>query len=262
MNKEQTFIPSGSMLRPIWGSTDITLFIFAGAAAEFALNKEVDWLYFTGRLPSDPIGRLFSTVSYAQRIIFSEDEKSFLTIEEINRAHEGVEKARGMNIEEDSYHEVLFMLIYYSIACYELLERKLSLKEKDEIVYSFSKIGVRMHLQELPIDYSSFQKTYVQHLNTRLERSHFTTDLYRQYRKHLGAFRYFVLLEVQRLVVSEQVNKILGLGKPRVARLVLPFYKLLRKRGLHRPLIYMMIPKKYISQFNKMANQNDRSGRN
>ncbi|MEJ7663471.1 MAG: hypothetical protein WKG07_29945 [Hymenobacter sp.] len=38
------------------------LFIFAGAAAEFALNKAVDWLYFTGRLPADPLGRLFSTV--------------------------------------------------------------------------------------------------------------------------------------------------------------------------------------------------------
>lgn len=259
MNKEQSIIPPGSMLRPIWGSTDITLFIFAGAAAEFALNKEVDWLYFTGRLPSDPIGRLFSTVSYAQRIIFSENQESAFTIEEINRAHAGVEKARGFNIGEEAYHEVLFMLIYYSMACFELLNRKLTLEEKDEIVHSFAQIGARMHLQDLPDNYASFQKTYGHHLDTRLERSHLTTDLYRQYRKHLGAFRYFVLLEVQRLIVSEPVNRILRLGKPRVAGLVLPIYKGLRRLGLHRPFMYVMIPKKFLPQFKEMAKRNDLS---
>jgi hypothetical protein len=31
-------------VRKIWGSADTTLFIFAGSAAEFALNKAVDWL--------------------------------------------------------------------------------------------------------------------------------------------------------------------------------------------------------------------------
>jgi hypothetical protein len=33
-----------------------------GLSAEFALNKAVDWLYITGRLPAVPLGRLFSTV--------------------------------------------------------------------------------------------------------------------------------------------------------------------------------------------------------
>ncbi|MFN5477681.1 MAG: hypothetical protein ACK484_13915 [Sphingobacteriales bacterium] len=59
----KTFTPQDSIVRRIWGKSDTVLFIFAGAAAEFALNKAVDWLYFTGKLPSDPIGRLFSTVS-------------------------------------------------------------------------------------------------------------------------------------------------------------------------------------------------------
>ena len=47
------------VVRQIWVKSDTVLFIFAGAAAEFALNKAVDWLYFTGRLPTDPFGRLF-----------------------------------------------------------------------------------------------------------------------------------------------------------------------------------------------------------
>ncbi len=58
------------------------LFIFAGAAAEFAFNRQVDWLYFTGKLPGDPIGRLFSTVKYAQHIIFREEKETISSIEE------------------------------------------------------------------------------------------------------------------------------------------------------------------------------------
>jgi hypothetical protein len=56
-----------SIVGLIWGEPDRVLLIFAGAAAEFALNRAVDWLFVTGRLPAHPIGRLFSTVRYAQR---------------------------------------------------------------------------------------------------------------------------------------------------------------------------------------------------
>ncbi len=49
------FVEEKSIVRKIWGNADTILFIFAGAAPEFALNKAVDWLYFTGRLPSDPL---------------------------------------------------------------------------------------------------------------------------------------------------------------------------------------------------------------
>ena len=59
----KNFVKEDSIVRTIWGKSDTIIFIFAGAAAEFALNKAVDWLYFTGRLPSDPIGRLFSTMA-------------------------------------------------------------------------------------------------------------------------------------------------------------------------------------------------------
>ena len=59
----ELFVEKDSVVRKIWGKGDTILFIFAGASADFALNKAVDWLYFTGKLPSDPLGRLFSTVS-------------------------------------------------------------------------------------------------------------------------------------------------------------------------------------------------------
>ncbi|HSM63958.1 MAG TPA: hypothetical protein VK833_08485, partial [Gillisia sp.] len=71
------FVNKNSIVRQIWGKSDSILLIFAGASAEFALNKAVDWLYFTGKLPADPVGRLFSTVSYARKIVYT-DKRSAL----------------------------------------------------------------------------------------------------------------------------------------------------------------------------------------
>src|ERR1700753_1347184 len=97
---DEVFVARDSIVRRIWGKADTVIFIFAGAAAEFALNKAVDWLYFTGRLPADPIGRLFSTVGYAQEIIFAPEEKALAAIDRISTIHQVVEKNRGQNIPD------------------------------------------------------------------------------------------------------------------------------------------------------------------
>src|SRR3982750_3405051 len=119
------FVDENSVVRKIWGKSDTVLFIFAGAAAEFALNKAVDWLYFTGKLPSDPLGRLFSTVRYARKIVFASTEQAHGAIDSLRQIHTAVEKSRGATIPDWAYRDVLFMLIHYSIAAYELLEKKL-----------------------------------------------------------------------------------------------------------------------------------------
>src|SRR4028119_1301380 len=128
---EDVFVRKDSIVRKIWGSADTILFIFAGAAAEFALNKAVDWLYFTGKLPSDPLGRLFSTVRYARKIVFSSMDEAHHAIDTLQQIHGAVEAARGASIPDWAYRDVLFMLIHYSIASYELLEKKLSDEEKE-----------------------------------------------------------------------------------------------------------------------------------
>src|SRR4028118_1482614 len=94
------FVAKDSIVRKIWGTGDTVLFIFAGAAAEFALNKAVDWLYFTGKLPSDPLGRLFSTVHYARRIVFSSTSEAHKAIDTIAQIHGAVEGARGASIPD------------------------------------------------------------------------------------------------------------------------------------------------------------------
>src|SRR6478752_7779821 len=129
----QYFVDENSIVRKIWGKADTVMFIFAGSAAEFALNKAVDWLYFTGKLPADPIGRLFSTVTYARSIIFSDLDTANKSIDKITSIHAAVEQNRNAAIPDWAYRDVLYMLIHYSISSYELLERKLNADEKEEV---------------------------------------------------------------------------------------------------------------------------------
>src|SRR5690606_24204805 len=138
------------------------LFIFGGAAAEFAVNKAVDWLYFTGRLPADPIGRLFSTVTYARLIVFSQREASHAIIDKMSMIHTEVEQKRGFKIPDWAYRDVLFMLIHYSIHSFELLYRKLSEEEKEEVFHVFHRVGTRMGLTGLPPNYHSWIPAYQQ----------------------------------------------------------------------------------------------------
>lgn len=206
------FVAPGSVVRAIWGKADTVLFIFAGAAAEFALNKAVDWLYFTGQLPADPLARLFSTVEYARKIVFSEQAAAERAIDTIAAIHEGVEARRGKAIPAWAYRDVLFLLIDYSIRAFEVLERPLTTAEKEEIFDTFTRVGQRMGIPGLPASYAAWLPVREQHLAADLEYSRFTADLYRQYHKHLGGFRYWLLRHAQRLVVPAHVRQLLRLG--------------------------------------------------
>ena len=202
----QYFVATSSIVRRIWGSSDTVLFIFAGAAAEFALNKAVDWLYFTGRLPADPLGRLFSTVDYARRIVFADRAGAEKAIDTIAAIHSAVEKKRGQAIPAWAYRDVLFMLIGYSIRAFEVLERPLTPAECDEITDVFCRVGRRMGIPDLPESYGAWQLAREQHLAADTAASAHTWDLYQQYRKHLGASRYQLLRAVQGLVVPAVVR--------------------------------------------------------
>lgn len=242
------FVPHYSIVRQIWGKGDTILFIFAGASAEFALNKAVDWLYFTGRLPADPLGRLFSTVSYARKIVFAEINEANAAIDKMRSIHTAVEKKRGDTIPDWAYRDVLFMLIHYSISSFEVLERKLSEAEKEEVFDVFYKVGHQMGIKDLPQTFQSWLIMRADHLQNNLLRSAFTKDLYQQYRKHLGPVRYKLLKESQVLVVPPPVKKLLGLKNTSLLTPLLFFYKLSRKVNLDWFLKSMVLPAAYKKQ--------------
>ncbi|WP_295675984.1 oxygenase MpaB family protein [uncultured Mucilaginibacter sp.] len=225
---EKYFVDQNSIVRKIWGKSDTVLFIFAGAAAEFALNKAVDWLYFTGRLPADPLARLFSTVEYAGQIIFSEEQKALSSIDRITAIHQDVEKKRQDKIPDWAYRDVLYLLIDYSICSYELLETKLTDEEKTEVFEVFLRVGHRMQLAGLPGNYSQWRLSREEHLQENLVKSEFTNDLYRQYKKHLGVTRYNILKQVQFKLAPARVSHLLGLKNKHWLMPMLKIYKLLR----------------------------------
>jgi len=242
------FVDKGSIVREIWGKADSILFIFAGASAEFSLNKAVDWLYFTGRLPADPLGRLFSTVSYARLIVFSEHDEAMKAIDKIAGIHQAVEQSRGAQIPDWAYRDVLFMLIDYSIRSFELLERKLTRQEKEEVFKTFSAVGNRMQIKGLPQSFAAWEMMREQHLEQDLSASEFTHDLYQQYRKHLGPVRFPMLKQVQRMIVPERVKMMLPLGRIGYMKPVLSIYKGFRIFGLEKYIRNMLLPQDYKSQ--------------
>ena len=242
------FVNQDSIVRKIWGKGDTILFIFAGAAAEFALNKAVDWLYFTGKLPSDPLGRLFSTVAYARQIVFAEQHAAFIAIDKITAIHQNVEQSRGAKIPDWAYRDVLFMLIDYSIRSFEVLERPLTHKEKEEVFNVFNRVGTRMGIAGLPQNYPEWIIMRNDHLDQNLIKGDFTIDLFKQYRKHLGFLRYQLLLQTQILVVPKTVNQQLGLDNFNLLKPLLQVYKLTRLVQLEGLLKSVILPGNYKKQ--------------
>lgn len=248
MNTTQFFVEKNSIVRKIWGKGDTILFIFAGSAAEFALNKAVDWLYFTGKLPADPLGRLFSTVRYARLILFSPMEDAHRVIDGMKYIHTAVEKNRGSSIPECAYRDVLFMLIHYSIAAHELLEKKLTEEEKEEVYKVFFRLGTRMGLTELPANYPAWLPAREAHLLENLQKSEYTVDLFTQYKKQLGSTRFKVLVEGQKLVVPGKVKVLLGMSRVSWLAPLVSLYKISRAVKMDGLLKKIILPVRYREQ--------------
>ncbi|SNR32374.1 oxygenase MpaB family protein [Hymenobacter mucosus] len=242
------FVAKQSVVRTIWGKADTVLFIFAGAAAEFAVNKAVDWLYFTGRLPADPLARLFSTVEYARQIVFADRIGAERAIDTIAAIHGAVEAKRGQSIPAWAYRDVLYMLIDYSIRAFELLDRPLTEPERTEVFEVFCRVGQRMGIPELPTTYPAWLADREHHLAQDLVHSRFTTDLYYQYRKHLGPVRYQLLLQGQRLVAPPLVLNLLQLRGPSWLQSVVPLYRHTQHLALSKWVKTSLLPPTYRAQ--------------
>lgn len=242
---DKYFVQEGSIVREIWGHSDTILLIFAGGAAEFALSKSVDWLFFTGKLPADPIGRLFSTVNYAKRIVFSKENDAYKAIQDINSIHQGLEKRRGYSIPEWAYRDVLFMLIDYSIRAFEVLERPLTAEEKSEVLRVFNKLGNGMHIPELPQAFAHWEVAREEHLMANLKYSGYTRDLFEQYRKQLGKIRYEMLLGLQGIIVPKRVHELMGFKKTSIYPTLISGYKLTKTMHLDNFFKDLILPSKY-----------------
>jgi hypothetical protein len=235
----QPFVRPDSIVRRIWGDADTILLVFAGSAAEFALNRAVDWLFYTGKLPADPLGRLVSTARFAQDIAFVDEATARRSLDRIRAAHGAVERERGRAIPAWAHRDVLFMLIAYSERAFELLHRPLIVAERADLYDVFRRVGEGLAIPELPGTYEDWAQDRREHMERDLANSDLTVELYRRYRLHLGPSRYFTLLRVQSVLVPDHVRQLLGLGPCRWLRPSLSAYRAMVRVGL-RPLIHRL----------------------
>ncbi|QHV96378.1 oxygenase MpaB family protein [Spirosoma endbachense] len=246
------FVKPGSIVRQIWGDADVILLVFAGSAAEFALNRAVDWLFFTGKLPADPIARLFSTVRYAQEIVFAPETQARQAIARMGAIHGGVEQKRGYQIPDWAYRDVLYMLIDYSERAYETLYRALTDSEREELFHTFREVGAGMHVPKLPDTYADWRTDREAHLNRDLVRSDFTDKLFQRYREQLGSWRYNLLRQAQAVLVPEQVRSLLSLPQNPWLNNTIGLYKILNSLGLRSMVQRALLPTNYLEQIRSL----------
>jgi uncharacterized protein (DUF2236 family) len=240
------FVRPGSIVRRIWADGDMVLLVFAGSAAEFALNRAVDWLFFTGKLPSDPIGRLFATAGYAQHIVFADELTASRTLEGIRAVHAAVERQRGQRIPDWAHRDVLYMLIDYSERACELLARPLSGDEQRELYDVFYRVGMGLGIPDLPPSYTEWRADRERHLRRDLLHSDGTAALYAQYRKHLGLWRYRLLLRTQAMLAPAHVRGLLGLKPAEWLRPLARVYPVLVRAGLRSLIQRLLMPSAYL----------------
>jgi uncharacterized protein (DUF2236 family) len=225
----------------------MVLLIFAGAAAEFALNRAVDWLFFTGKLPSDPIGRLFATASYAQQIVFADELTASHAFDKIRAAHETVERQRGQPIPDWAHRDVLYMLIDYSERAHDLLARPLTADERSDLYDVFYRVGTGLRIPGLPPSYSGWRADRERHLRRDLIHSDGTAALYAQYRNHLGPWRYRLLLRIQAILAPEHVRGLLRLNAAEWLRPLIRVYPTLVRAGLRSTVQRLLMPPRYLA---------------
>ena len=143
------------------------------------------------------------------------------------------------------------MLVDYSERAYELLYRPLLSLEQDELYTVFRRIGDGLQIPELPTNYAEWRRDRERHINRDLIYSSHTSQLYKQYRRHLGPLRYCLLLELQALLVPEKVQRLLHLSPNQLVANLVGIYGIVEKCNLQSVVHTLLIPPQYWAEMRK-----------
>ena len=243
---DDLFARPDSIVRRIWGDVDVIMLIFAGSAAEFGLNKAVDWLFVTGDLPRDPIGRFFSTAGYARRIAFGTRAEAARAFAAIRGAHAGVEKKRGGRIPDWAHRDVLYMLIDHSERAYAALYRPLSRAEQEDLYDVFRRVGEGLGIPELPESYDAWLTDRARHLENDLAVSSYSRELDASYRRAVGPWRFAIVRQLQALLSPQQVVELLDLPRKPWIGTLLPLHSVVAQLGLRRLAQRLLVPPEHL----------------
>jgi hypothetical protein len=104
------------------------------------LNPENHWLFYTGKLPSDPLRRFETTLRYQRKLFFTPQEAIPALARRIKDIHKDVEKSRSqeegaVKISDQAYLQVFSMLIEYGILGFEYLHRRKMTQQEREAYF-------------------------------------------------------------------------------------------------------------------------------
>ncbi len=234
--------------RKLWTDLDHILLVYVGAAAEFALVEENHWLFYTEKLPSAPLDRLVSTFVWNQKVMTTSRCDAETLAKTIREFHHQVERERGREegghpkISNEAFRAVGAMLIEYALLAEAYLEkREVSAVEKEN--YYFDQVGF---FQAMGIDgweesYQLFHENHEQEIREQLKVNKHSTDLFKSYRKDLGAFRYGLLVQFMAWFVPDPISEELKLKKSAWFKPLFYLYPLLHGRAvtkiIHRTLL-------------------------
>ena len=233
--------------RTIWGEAETILLIYAGAAAEFALNPENHWLFYTGKLPSNPLRRFENTLRYQRKLFFMPQESVPALAGHIKDIHSDLERKRSqeqgeMKISDQAYLQVFSMLIEYGILGYEYLHRlKMTQEEKEVYFNDIRSIALLMEIRDFPEDYSCYLNRRTRMVTSELQCNIFTRQLMDAYRRNLNPFCYWSLLQFQARFINPILAFRLGLKSNRCFGWVYWLYPRVRFQPLFNGLFSLML---------------------
>ncbi len=255
--------------REIWSSPENIVLIYVGSAADFALNPENNWLFYTMRLPNDPQKRFIETFKHNQAIFFTPAEQVPAMLQKIREVHNRLEQSRTIKesaerkISNVAFKEVGDMLIAYGIRGYEYLNRRMLSDSEKQQYYSDMKASFEMmNITDLPELYEDWREWRDDDIKARLAKNEFTDKLYAAYRKDIGWLRYRVVLLFQGWFVNKEISRKLGIGKNPLFGPLYKLYPYIRSDFLFSLLIRFLVKPetaKVLREFKAVTDQSSTS---
>ena len=221
--------------RQIWTDIDNLVLVYVGSAAEFPLVPENDWLFYTGKLPAQPMDRFIDTIRVNHRIFTSPRDEIRALAVQIRDVHRTLEQRRSSEegarrvISNAAFKQVGAMLIDYGIRGYEYLHRRpLSDGEKEMYYADEREFLTMMEIEDVEPDYAAFSASRARMLSDVYARNELTDRFFDAYRQSLGSFRYGILTRVMACLVPDPIREKAGLRRSLAWEVAYRLYPALR----------------------------------
>ena len=137
--------------------------------------------------------------------------------------------------------------MYIAMSAFKVVECRPTLTEKEEVLNLFWIVGQSIKIGDLPKDFKTWKQQRKRQLEKNFKYSEFTKDLFTQYQKHLGHFRYQLLLEIQILLAPKRIKELLNFRDHSMLVAVIPLYRLRPIFKIYAIIKEVMLAKAYKS---------------